>query len=441
MKLSAIQVENIKPIADKDLLLADGNGLSLRIRPSGTKTWVIEYLLDGKRIKFTAGVYSKAGAPTGGGVESWLQHGRLSLGQARAIASEWKVARRAGHCPVTQWKAKLEAEAANLEAEKAAEDNAKTLQEAIDDFYKKVLSGLKSGLATRYRLERFAREIGGENKLKNISKADVLRALDQIAEGQKEGKTAKQLAGETLTMVKRLFKWAVERDYAPRSPVEEITRKVQGTAPKRREVTLQMHELVALWCAVGDRAVCKSDPVTVAALKLLILTGQRETEVTTMEWPELDLKAGLWMLPATKTKTKKPHLIHLSLPACHLLKEVKRLNGKCKHVFASPVKPKQPILGRSINHALQRLFKAGALPNVTRCTVHDLRRTLISRLPDLGFEPMVGHKIANHSLSGVMATYNHYSFEKERKAALLAWAEQIEMLASNVLQPHVGVSA
>lgn len=53
--------------------------------------------------------------------------------------------------------------------------------------------------------------------------------------------------------------------------------------------------------------------------------------------------------------------------------------------------------------------------------MHDFRRTLISRLPDLGFEPFIGHKIANHVLPGVLAHYNHNGYEAQRKAALEAW--------------------
>ena len=78
----------------------------------------------------------------------------------------------------------------------------------------------------------------------------------------------------------------------------------------------------------------------------------------------------------------------------------------------------------------------GALPNVTRCVVHDLRRTLVTRLPDLGFEPFIGHKIANHVPPGVLAHYNHNTYEAQREAALKAWADRIDALANgkNVVQ-------
>jgi hypothetical protein len=71
------------------------------------------------------------------------------------------------------------------------------------------------------------------------------------------------------------------------------------------------------------------------------------------------------------------------------------------------------------------MFKKEFFPNVTHCHLHDFRRTLISLLPDLGFDPFIGHKIANHVLSGVFAHYNHNSYENLRKKALYTWADKI----------------
>jgi hypothetical protein len=70
--------------------------------------------------------------------------------------------------------------------------------------------------------------------------------------------------------------------------------------------------------------------------------------------------------------------------------------------------------------------------------VHDFRRTPVTRSPELGFEPSIGHKTANHVLPGVPAHYNHAQNEAQREAAHKAWAGRIEVLAfeENVLQLH-----
>ena len=128
--------------------------------------------------------------------------------------------------------------------------------------------------------------------------------------------------------------------------------------------------------------------------------------------------------------------MHLAKQGVAILESLKVSTGTRRHVFASPLRDNQPLYGRSVNAALTKLFERGALPNVTPCHVHDLRRTLITRLPDLGFEPFIGHKIANHVLPGVLAHYNHNEYLAKRKDALEAWADRINALASgsNVVQ-------
>ncbi len=438
-KLAAVTCETAKPDPKRDRLIGDGDGLFLRVRPHGTKTWVIEYEHQGRRTKYTIGGYTRDGAP-GESIPDWLRHGQQSLTQARSIAGAWKKARRGGHDPVAEWVALLAQEqASNAErlAVLEAERKQPTINEAIEIFMRKIMAGKTSAPSIRYRLDRLAAIIGTK-KIRDVTRQEVIAALDTIAEGQREGQTAKQLAGEVLTTAKRLWRFAAEREWIGASPIDQLTRAAFDAKPKKRDVTLRMDELAAIWRALDNRELCKSDPVTVAALKMLILTGQRESEVSEAMWTEFDLEAGLWRLPAGRTKTGRAHLVHLAPQAVAILQDLKSITGKKRHVFASPLRPKQAIYGRSVNNALLTMFKGDKLPNVTQCHVHDFRRTLISRLPDLGFEPFLGHKIANHALSGVFAIYNHNSYEEKRKAALEAWAARIESLATgaNVAQLH-----
>ena len=438
-KLATTTCETAKPDPKRDRLLGDGDGLFLRVRPHGTKTWVIEYEFLGQRTKYTIGGYSRDGAP-GESIPDWLRHGQQSLSQARSIAGSWKAARRAGHDPVAEWEALLskerETEAANL-ATLEAERKQPTVSDAIKSFMQKIMAGKKSAFHVQYRLDRLAVIIGAK-KIREVTRQDVIAALDAIAKGQIEGKTAKQLSGEVLTTAKRLWRFAAEREWTGVSCIEQLTRATFDAKPTKRDVTLRLDELAVIWRTLDNPELCKSDPVTIAAMKLLILTGQRESEVCEAEWAEFDLAAGLWCLPAERTKTGRAHLVHLAPQAVAVLEALKPVTGKARHVFTSPLRPKQSIYGRAVNGALSKLFKAGKLPNVTRCTVHDFRRTLITRLPDLGFEPFMGHKIANHVMSGVFAHYNHNSYEEQRKAALVAWAARIEALTTgaNIAQLH-----
>jgi len=432
-KLSAAACFNAKPDrSGRDVFLGDGDGLSLRIRGNGTRTWVIEYLFEGTRRRFTIGILDKQGA-AGESISSWLDNGRLTLAQARAIAGQWKADRHAGRDPIAERESRLAALRAAEEAQRdaAAREAAQpTVREVVEHFAAKHLARKKSGPAMRYRLDRLANVIG-DRKLRDLKRKDVIAALERIAEGQIEGRTAKHLAGEVLVQAKRLWRFAAAREWIDASCIDVLTRADIDARAVRRNVVLRLDEVAELWRALGDPARCKSDEITVAALRLLILTGQREREVTDAEWSEFDLEAGLWRLPVARTKSGRGHLVHLASEAVEILSILQTKTGKKRHVFASPLRRNQPIFGRSVNNALGGMFKRGVLGSVTPCHVHDLRRTLITRLPDLGFEPFIGHKIANHVLPGVLGHYNHNEYLPQREAALKAWAERIAALAAD----------
>src|SRR6266404_6501715 len=111
-KLTDATCKAAKPRANGDVLLGDGNGLYLRVRPGGTKVWVVDYLVRGTRRKVNIGNYDPKGGKSEN-VGGLLDGGRLSLAQARFVAAAWKELRREGCDP-----------AADREATKAAVDAA-----------------------------------------------------------------------------------------------------------------------------------------------------------------------------------------------------------------------------------------------------------------------------------------------------------------------------
>jgi len=441
-RLSAKSCEVAKADASgKDRILGDGDGLFLRVRASGTKTWLVEFEVAKRRRKYTIGAFDPVGAP-GHGLTDWLRNGRLSLSQARAIAAHWKAERRAGRDPVGEWEAFLAAEKAGQEALREAtlaESKQPTVQSVIDHFMAKHMAGKKSAGAIEYRLNRLGQFLGTK-KIRDVSRQDVIVALETIAQGRKSGRSAKQLAGEILIQTKRLWRFAETREWITVSCIERLTRKDFDARPKKREVTLSLQEVGELWRALEDPRQT-ADAITLAALRLLILTGQREREVSDAKWTEFDLDNGVWKIPATRTKSGRAHLVHLAPQALAVLDVVNKRTGEGEYVFASPLREKRPIYGRSINNALLQMFKRGLLPKVTPCHVHDLRRTLITRLPDLGFEPFVGHKIANHILPGVLGHYNHNEYLDRRREALYAWADRVGALAAATNVVHLGRAA
>lgn len=425
-KLTAKQCENTKP-TNKDILLGDGDCLSLRIRPNGTKSWEIDYTFEGNRRKRTIGTYSNK-ASTIDNITELLHLGQLTLSQARIIAGAWKQKRRAKHDPVLEWDEQIEQEQIEKIKKQEAlesEKNKPTLDDVINQFLEKIIKGKKSASNIKYKLKRLS-ELLGNKKIHHITRDDILSALDTISHGKKPENPSKQMAGEVLITTKRLWKFAKTRGIVKELPFDDIKRNDIDASPRKRSTTLYLNELKILWKNINDKEVFKADPVTVAALRMIILTGQRESEVCGARWSEFYLEEKLWKIPADRTKTKNTHLVPLSSAAIDTLNSLKNLTGSSDFVFESPLKKGQPIYGRTTWNALNTLFKKDSLVGITKCNVHDLRRTLITRLPDLGFEAFIGHKIANHTLQGVFQHYNHNSYFDKQKEALKSWCDMLE---------------
>jgi hypothetical protein len=86
------------------------------------------------------------------------------------------------------------------------------------------LAGKKSASEMRYRLDRLVKELG-DRKLRDLARKDVVAALERIAEGQIEGRTAKLLAGEVLVMAKRLWRFAATHEWIEASCIGILSRK------------------------------------------------------------------------------------------------------------------------------------------------------------------------------------------------------------------------
>lgn len=427
-KLTDRACATTKTHLSKNVPLGDGNGLWLIIQPGGTRSWMIDYVIKGTRRKQNIGNYDPKGGKSQD-VNGLLDAGTLSLAQARLIAADWKQLRRAGRDPALERREIKVAEQAKAEIELAQP----TVREAASQFFQKHILGKRSADDIKYRLDRLSLSSLGDMKIRDVSRKNVIAVLEKVAEGRKPGKTAKILAGEVLTTAKRLWRFAEAREWVSQSCLAPLTRKDFDAAYKPRQTRLRLDEIAELWNVLNDPIRCKSDPVTIAAIKLIILTGQRESEVAESEWGEFDLDAKIWHIPAHRTKMGRSHLVHLTPQAIKLLSEMKSISKNSRYVFTSPLKDNQPIWGRSLNNALISMYRRGHLSNITPCHIHDLRRTLISSLPDLGFAAHIGHKIANHQLQGVFAIYNHAEYLDERKAALLLWSSKIETLSTKLI--------
>ena len=185
---------------------------------------------------------------------------------------------------------------------------------------------------------------------------------------------------------------------------------------QQRDRVLDEAELRAVWLA--------SDPSSDygAIIRLLLLTGQRREEVGGMRWSELDFDRARWTLPPERTKNRRPHHIPLSKQALAILAARPRIEGR------------SAVFGRSDGKGFsgwskckQRLDADVGLARPW--VVHDLRRTVVTGMAEIGVAPHVIEATVNHvsgHKGGVAGIYNRATLMPERKVALQRWADHLD---------------
>jgi integrase len=347
-------------------------GLYLVVQPTGSKSWAVRYRHAGKSHKDTLGPYPA-----------------FDLKQARDAAAKILRAVAEGRNPHQRQAGSVEDAAAQF------------LQRHCKSYRPKSRSEAER-LLRLYVVDKW-----GRRKLDEITRADVRAMLDSI--------DAPVAANRIHSMVRKFFNWAVENDLIANSPIAGIRPPHEE---KSRDRVLGDDELRMVWNAADAAGVFGS------ILKVLILTGQRRSEVSEMERAELNLDAGLWTLPRERTKNDRRHEIPLSRQAAAIIKELPRISDR--YVFS--LNAKTPFNGFKTKERFD------AVVNIAPWTIHDLRRTAASGMARLGVSLVVIEKVLNHvsgSLAGIVGVYQRHEFADEKRQALQQWADYVERLVQS----------
>jgi integrase len=177
---------------------------------------------------------------------------------------------------------------------------------------------------------------------------------------------------------------------------------------------------------------------------MMLVTGQRKGEVMGIHEQEIDHEKRLWILPTSRAKNGREHLIPLSATALRILAEAGP--NEAGYLFPSKLTG-EPYRGQSIDHATRYLFdsrliskarkkpsrKAAAPPLagfMERFTPHDLRRTVATRMRELGISRGDVKMVLNHVETDVTARYDRYDGLAEKRRALDLWAKRLEQIVA-----------
>jgi integrase len=412
-------------------------GLYLVIQPSGSRSWAMRFRRpDGSPGKLTLGSVDLSGKEAQGDPVLGTP---LTLAAARALASEVHRQRKMGRDVIADYVAKKQR--FRIESEAAVANSFGALAPQFIAEYARPKTrrwrATARMLGLRYPKDGETFEIihGGlshrwaSKPVRDITKHDIQDVVDEARDRgvpglvrHSEGPTEGQ-ARSMLSTLSTFFGWVAKRKRLIEMSPCTVHRP---EAPKSRDRVLTDAEIRIFWKSCD----AVSEPFS-QALKMLLITGCRLSEVSQMRRDELSEDGSTWNIPGLRTKNHRPHVVPLPPLARSILATVKLVSGD----FMFTTTGRSPISGWARVKA--RLDSEMSVPS---WRLHDLRRTAATGMAEIGIAPHIVEAALNHvsgARAGVAGTYNRAAYSQEKRAALERWGAHVEDLihghASKVL--------
>jgi integrase len=388
-------IETMRP-ADLPYRVKDQRcfGLAVRVAPSGVKTWDLAFRIRGsaKTRRISLGRVTDIG-----------------LEAARERAAELTRAGRAGRDLIAEEQSARAVSASRL-----------TVEQLIAEYTRRrVVGRLRTASEIERRLKRALGPI--LHRFPNeMRRRDIRELLDAAADQGivREAEKRRQTIGA-------MFKWAISQDLVDVNPAIGLA-PYHATSLKDR--VLSADEVSRLWDWLASDAL----PLAHAnVLRLQVLTGARCSEVGGMALEEIDTALWNWTLPAARSKNGKPRVT----PLVGLAREIVR--------DALAERKSRVLFGTGIGSALTSshvgtclLVRRTKLP-IAAFTTHDLRRTVVTMLVDMGVSldivaAVVGHEAGGRETRTLIRHYVRTDLIERKREVLLGWDEHINKVIHHV---------
>lgn len=418
-ELTALDVKRLQhPGSAGNATFAVGgvSGLLLQVTPNNGRTWLLRVAVGGKRREIGLG-----GFPD------------VTLAQARERAREAKDQIRRGIDPVEERKAARAAlTAARRRGLTFADAVEKSLAAKLDAF-----RNAKHRDQWRNTLQTYAIPDLGTMLVQDITVQDVLRVLSQPA--TPDGGTLWQAKTETASRlrgrIEAVLSWATVAGHRTgdnparwAGNLKELLPAASKVAKQDNQPAVQIEEAPRWFAAVRDREGMGS-----RALEFAALTAARSREVRGACWDEIDLKAGIWTIPAARMKMDREHRVPLPPEAMAILEALPRLAGN-PLVFPAPRGGEMSDM--TLSAAMKRMhaadLEAGGAGFVDRVSKrpavpHGLRSTFRDWVAERTHFPgdMAEVALAHRLASAVEASYRRGDMIEKRRTMMAAWADYL----------------
>ena len=390
MPLTDAKIRGSKP-KTKPYRLTDGEGMFLLVHPNGGKYWRFKFRFLGRERILAFGVYPDVG-----------------LLEARAQRAEARKALAAGNDPAElkqETKRQVILKSENTFETIAREWHDQKTHEWVPGYAKKTLD----------RLERLVFPKLGNRPITAITAPEILSMLRII---EKSG--ALDTTHRMMQMCAQVFMYAIATRRAERNPVPDLRGAIKVPVSKNH-AHLKAAELPEFLekLEAYDGAL-----QTKLALRLLLATFVRTTELRAAVWSEIDFDKAEWRIPAERMKMKELHIVPLSAQAIAILRELQKLNAHRQYLFPNLHKP---MTFMSENTMLFALYRMGYH---SKATGHGFRATASTILNEHGFMPdVIERQLAHGERNKVRAAYNHAQYLPERRKMMQWWADYLDGIA------------
>lgn len=401
MALTDTTCKNAKP-KEKQYKLADGNGLYLLVTPTGGKYWRMKYRVDGKEKLLSFGVYPE-----------------VTLLDAREKRRD---ARKLLHSDTDPAQVKREEKRLSiLNNQNNFEAVAREWHENKKDSWTEPY-----GINVLRRLEMDIFPILGKRPIANIEPMDMLDAIREI-----EKRGALDVSKRIAQVCGQIFRFGIATGRVKRNPVPDIKDAFKPTI-KGHFAAIDSDGIPNFMRAL-DRNDARLFPITRIAIRLMLLTFVRTSNLINARWEDFDLDKGIWIIPAAhmkqrmvaKLNPKNSHTVPLCTQAIALLNELRGYSPG-DLLFPGRTDHNKPMSNNTILAALKRMGYEGEM------TGHGFRALAMSTLKEkLGYRhEVVDRQLAHAHKSAVDAAYDRAKFLDERKTMMQAWADYLDAAAS-----------
>lgn len=361
-------------------------GFGLKITPKGKKVYILQYRFQGALRRFTIGPH---GSP-------WTAE------EARDEALRLLGFAKGGKDPATA---------------KQSDKDAITVSKLCDEYLKDGVNGKSaSTLATdKGRIERHIKPLLGRKRVKDLTVNDIKKFMRDVATGKtaadvKTGKhgRARVTGGEgtanrTAGLLGGILSFAIDGGIRSDNPVHGVKRY----AEKRSERFLSPQELARLGDTLATAERDGENVTAINAIRLLILTGCRKSEILTLQWSHVNFETGYLELPTSKTGQKR---VPIGAPVLELLANLKRVDGN-PYVLPGEKKGKHLV---GLPRVWRRIRDKAELEGVR---LHDLRHSFASVGAGAGMGLQVVGKLLGHRNPSTTARYAHIADDPAKVAA------------------------